>query len=139
MFGPWVLASAGLLEGRVLTSWPGTRDDMVNAGATWLDEEFVQDRNLITSRGPQDLVPFVKGMIGHFTQGASLREKTRAARESSPQRNHPPKLMEGAMKRMPKPSTRTMFILGAVAAGLYAAADRKGFDRLQKRLAKLAA
>ena len=34
--GPWVLASAGLLDGRVLTSWPGIRDDMVNAGATWL-------------------------------------------------------------------------------------------------------
>ena len=36
--GPWVLASAGLLDGRVLTSWPGVRDDMVNAGATWLDQ-----------------------------------------------------------------------------------------------------
>lgn len=37
--GPWVLASAGLLEGRTLTSWPGVRDDLVNAGATWLDHE----------------------------------------------------------------------------------------------------
>jgi len=35
--GPWVLASAGLLKGRTLTSWPGLRDDLVNAGATWLD------------------------------------------------------------------------------------------------------
>lgn len=32
--GPWVLASAGLLTGRTLTSWPGIRDDVVNAGAT---------------------------------------------------------------------------------------------------------
>ena len=39
--GPWVLASAGLTQGRVLTSWPGTRDDMVNAGATWLDRPVV--------------------------------------------------------------------------------------------------
>src|SRR3954454_16204121 len=35
--GRWVLASAGLLQGRTLTSWPGVRDDLVNAGATWLD------------------------------------------------------------------------------------------------------
>ena len=35
--GPWVLASAGLVDGRTLTSWPGIRDDLVNAGATWLD------------------------------------------------------------------------------------------------------
>jgi len=32
--GPWVLASAGLLKGRRLTSWPGLRDDLINAGAT---------------------------------------------------------------------------------------------------------
>ena len=36
---------------------------MVSAGATWLDQQLVQDGNLITSRGPQDLVPFVKGII----------------------------------------------------------------------------
>lgn len=39
--GPWVLASAGILDGRVLTSWPGVRDDLVNAGATWIDNEVV--------------------------------------------------------------------------------------------------
>jgi len=39
--GPWVLASAGLLEGRNLTSWPGVRDDLVNAGATcWIGSSF---------------------------------------------------------------------------------------------------
>src|SRR3712207_3132909 len=53
--GPWVLASAGLLEGRTLTSWPGIRDDLVHAGATWLDQEIVRDGNLTTSRGPQDM------------------------------------------------------------------------------------
>jgi putative intracellular protease/amidase len=44
--GPWVLASAGLLTGRTLTSWPGIRDDLVNAGATWLDRDVVRDRRL---------------------------------------------------------------------------------------------
>jgi protease I len=47
--GPWVLVSAGLLNGRTLTSWPGIRDDLVNADATWLDEEVVRDGNLVTS------------------------------------------------------------------------------------------
>jgi protease I len=65
--GPWVLASAGLLEGRTLNSWLGVRDDLVNAGATWLDPETVQDGNLLTSRGPQDLVPFVRAMIEFFS------------------------------------------------------------------------
>jgi protease I len=51
--GPWVLASAGLLNGRALTSWPGIRDDLVNSGATWLDREVVKDGNLVTSRGPR--------------------------------------------------------------------------------------
>ena len=39
--GPWVLASAGVLQGRTVTSWAGIRDDVVNAGATWLDLEVV--------------------------------------------------------------------------------------------------
>jgi protease I len=61
--GPWVLASAGLLRGRRLTSWPGLRDDLINAGATWLNEPLVHDGNLVTSRGPQDLKPFVTAII----------------------------------------------------------------------------
>src|ERR1700722_18874310 len=64
--GPWVLASAGLLNGRTLTSWPGIRDDLVNSGATWLDEPLVHDGNLVTSRGPQDMKPFVTAIIRLF-------------------------------------------------------------------------
>jgi deglycase len=136
--GPWVLASARLLKGRVLTSWPGIRDDMVNAGATWLDEALVQDRNLITSRGPQDLVPFVEAMLEHFAEGASMRERTRAY-DSSPQREEPPKIVVGAMKWLPKPSIRTALILGSVAAGVYAAQNPKKLSKWQKQLAKIAA
>ena len=73
--GPWVLASAGLLQGRTLTSWPGVRDDLVNAGATWLDQEFVRDGNLATSRGPQDLIPFVEGCLDLFAGTRSDFEK----------------------------------------------------------------
>src|SRR5690349_16370982 len=71
--GPWVLASAGLLADRTLTSWPGIRDDMVNAGATWLDQPVVRDRNLVTSRGPQDMVPFVRAMLDHFAGAEASR------------------------------------------------------------------
>ena len=60
--GPWLLASAGLTQGRTMTSWPGVRDDLVNAGATWLDREVVRDGNWLTSRGPQDMAPFVKAL-----------------------------------------------------------------------------
>src|SRR3954463_11459539 len=70
--GPWVLASAGLLQGRTLTSCPGVRDDLVNAGATWLDQQFVRDGNLGTSRGPQDLIPFVKGCLELFAERAPI-------------------------------------------------------------------
>jgi protease I len=136
--GPWVLASAGLLKGRVVTSWPGIRDDMVNAGATWLDESLVEDGNLVTSRGPQDLVPFVRGIIKHFAARASMRRHPRVSR-SSPQASEPPSVVLGAMKWLPKPSTRTALILGGIAAGLYAAGSQGRFTKLQKQVRRLAA
>src|SRR3954468_16956804 len=64
--GPWVLASAGLLDGRTLTSWPGIRDALVNSGATWLDREVVRDASLVTSRGPQDMTAFVPAIVEQF-------------------------------------------------------------------------
>jgi protease I len=136
--GPWVLASAGVLEGRVLTSWPGVRDDMVNAGATWVDEQLVQDGNLITSRGPQDMMPFLKGIMKHFAPGAPMRRHNRAV-NSSPQANQPPKAVLGVMKWTPKPSVRTAVVIGAVAAGLWAANNRGAFDKLRGQIANRAA
>ena len=115
--GPWVLASAGLLQGRTLTSWPGVRDDLVNAGATWLDQEFVRDGNLATSRGPQDLIPFVQGCLDLFAQHAPIsRQRQQSVTHSSPQANQPPEIVLGAMKWLPKPSLRTALGLGAIAA-----------------------
>src|SRR5436189_2374021 len=76
--GPWLLSSAGLTKGRTMTSWPGVRDDLVNAGATWLDREVVRDGNWLTSRGPQDMVPFVKALIEHFARPESRRQETRS-------------------------------------------------------------
>lgn len=55
---PWVLASAGVINGRRLTSFPTIQDDLINAGADWLDEEVVIDGTLITSRKPDDIPAF---------------------------------------------------------------------------------
>jgi protease I len=111
-----VLASAGCVNGRTLTSWPGIRDDMVNAGATWLDEAVVRDGNLVTSRGPQDLIPFIRAMKALFAEPYPLRRRTSEKRPSAPQRNEPPQLMLSVMKWMPRPSLRTAMGLAAIFA-----------------------
>lgn len=62
--GPWVLCSAGgMLKGRKATSFFAIKDDVVNAGARWVDAEVVVDRNLVTSRKPEDLPAFCKACI----------------------------------------------------------------------------
>lgn len=60
--GPWLLVSAGLVEGRRLTSWPSLADDVRNAGGNWVDEEVVVDDYLITSRKPDDIPAFVTAL-----------------------------------------------------------------------------
>jgi len=52
--GGWLLISAGLVRGRTITTWPTLQDDMRNAGAIWKDEEYVRDRNWVSSRKPAD-------------------------------------------------------------------------------------
>jgi protease I len=123
--GPWLLASAGLLADRTLTSWPGIRDDMVNAGAIWLDEAVVRDRNLVTSRGPQDMVPFVRAMLDHFAGAEARRPAEPRARTSSPQRDQPPAAMVKALEWMPRPSIRTALGLGVAAVAALAAVSRR--------------
>ena len=59
----WMLASAEILAGRKVTSFFAIRDDLVHAGARWVDEPVVVDGNLITSRTPDDLPPFMRAVI----------------------------------------------------------------------------
>ena len=61
--GPWVLCSAGILKGRRATCFFAIKDDVVNAGAIYQDAEVVVDRNLVTSRKPDDLPAFCRGAI----------------------------------------------------------------------------
>ena len=61
--GGWVLVSAGILKGRTATSFSAIKDDLINAGAKFIDEEVVVDANLITSRNPYDLPAFCRELI----------------------------------------------------------------------------
>lgn len=59
----WVLISADILRGKTVTSTPGIKDDMRNAGATWVDESVIIDGNLVSSRQPRDLPNYMKAFI----------------------------------------------------------------------------
>jgi protease I len=71
--GGWLLISAGIAEGRTVTSWASLQDDFRNAGSTWADREMVRDENLVTSRKPDDIPAFNKAFI------ALLGERQEAA------------------------------------------------------------
>jgi protease I len=118
--GPWLLASAGLLQGKTMTSWPGIRDDVVNAGATWLDQEVVRDGNLVTSRGPQDLAPFVHAITALFSEVAPIPSTASQHAISAPQRDQPPQVVLSAMKWIPRPSFRTVLLGVGAFLGLVA-------------------
>ncbi|MBC2195049.1 type 1 glutamine amidotransferase domain-containing protein [Listeria booriae] len=62
----WVLISAGILNGVNVTSTPGIKDDMTNAGAIWHDESVVTDGHIISSRRPPDLPEYVPAFIEAF-------------------------------------------------------------------------
>ncbi|MDD4731836.1 MAG: type 1 glutamine amidotransferase [Desulfovibrio sp.] len=59
----WVPVSAGILQGRTVTSYHSIRDDLVNAGATWVDKPLVVDGHLVSSRTPEDLPAFCAAFL----------------------------------------------------------------------------
>ena len=61
--GPWVLCSTTALKGRKATCFHAIKDDVVNAGATYVNEEVVADGHVITSRTPDDLPAFVRAIL----------------------------------------------------------------------------
>jgi len=61
--GGWVPISAGIVKGYQCTSTPGIKDDLVNAGAEWVDRPLVIDRNMVSSRRPDDLPQFCQGIL----------------------------------------------------------------------------
>lgn len=59
----WVPISAGIMKGRKSTSYIAIKDDMINAGVNWVDEPLVIDNNLVSSRSPDDLPHFCRGIV----------------------------------------------------------------------------
>ena len=67
--GPWMLAEAGVLQGRDITSYHSIKTDMINAGANWQDKEVVVDQGLVTSRSPEDLEAFNNKIMEEVLEG----------------------------------------------------------------------
>jgi len=65
--GPWILISAGICRDVRMTSTPGIKDDLKNAGAKWVDEPVVVDHHVISSRRPSGLPAFAERMIAMLT------------------------------------------------------------------------
>lgn len=66
--GPWTVIEAGAARGRRIASWPSLKTDLRNAGAEWEDEEVVTDGNVVSSRKPDDIPAFNRGMITLFSR-----------------------------------------------------------------------
>jgi protease I len=69
--GPWVLCSTQALKGKKATCFFAIKDDVQNAGATYVDAEVVRDGNLITSRKPDDLPAFMKAIAEAVKESAT--------------------------------------------------------------------
>ncbi|PRZ49860.1 type 1 glutamine amidotransferase domain-containing protein [Tritonibacter scottomollicae] len=71
---PWVLAEAGIVKGRDMTSYGSIKTDIVNAGAKWQDAEVVADAGIVTSRQPDDLDAFVAKIVEEVEEGRHERK-----------------------------------------------------------------
>ncbi len=73
----WVLCSADILRGKTVTCFSAIRDDVVNAGATFVDQEVVRDGQLITARKPDDLPAFMRAVLEALTGAHDTRDPKR--------------------------------------------------------------
>lgn len=72
--GPWTLIEAGGVKGRTMTSYASIKNDLINAGAKWVDEKVVVDQGLVTSRKPDDLEAFNAKVIEEIAEGKHGRK-----------------------------------------------------------------
>lgn len=78
--GPWLLVSAGLVDGRTLTSYHTIEDDIRNAGGNWMDKEVIRDQNWVSSRQPSDIPVFNREMLNLFGEHRSKTFEAPATR-----------------------------------------------------------
>ena len=69
----WVCCSAGIMKGRTSTCFFAIKDDVIHAGAKYVDQEVCVDRNLITARKPDDLPAFMRETLKALGLGEGLR------------------------------------------------------------------
>lgn len=72
--GPWTIVESGSAKGYRMTSWPSLKTDITNAGGDWVDAEVTVDKNLVTSRKPDDLPAFNREMIALFSRHQAKRD-----------------------------------------------------------------
>ena len=76
----WVLCSADVVRGKTLTCFSAIKDDLVNAGARYVDRAVVRDGQLITSRKPDDLPAFMAAILQALDDRTNAPVRTRSAR-----------------------------------------------------------
>ena len=123
---PLLLVSCGLAGGRRLAAWPGVRDDIVNAGATWLNQDVVRDRSFLSSRGPQDSAAMVQALIPFFSGAADGTDDEEgntgtAPAESDPPQEAPSETPGQPLRWLSAPSVGAMLSLALLGVGVVAA------------------
>ncbi len=81
--GAWVPISAGIVKGRTMTCFFGIKDDLVNAGAKYVDQSVAVDGHLVSSRTPDDLPDFCKAIISLFSGKGEYQPVTMGALEGN--------------------------------------------------------
>jgi protease I len=121
-----VLVSAGLAKGRTLTSWPGVRDDLVNAGATWINRAVVRDGRFLSSRAPQDAAAFARE-LGPFLAGEpqAALDPLADIDESDPAQQAASDLPDQSLRWLAAPSLGAMLSLAILGVGVVAANSRR--------------
>jgi protease I len=117
---PSILVSAGLAPRRTLTSWPGIRDDVVNAGAIWLNQDVVRDAHLLSCRGAQDMAAFVEALVP-FLAGEAATQANAADAQSDPAQDKPLEQPNQSLRWLAAPSFGTMLSLALLGVGVVAA------------------
>lgn len=86
--GLWTLIDADAVRGRTITSWPSLKQDLLNAGAKWVDREVVVDNGLVSSRKPDDLPAFTRKMVEAFAEGVHPRSGRKLSRAKESRVTH---------------------------------------------------
>jgi protease I len=136
---PLLLVSCGLAGGRTLTAWPGVRDDIVNAGAIWRNQDVLRDGNILSSRGPQDTAALVQALLpffaGTLAAGAAVDAAASASASASasadadaglaagsdPAQDEPSETPGQPLRWLSAPSVGAMLSLALLGMGVVAA------------------